>query len=74
MDLSGEQYDNITQEADEDDITIVRLMSQLNSKPVDRRSEDQHSTIVNSPSYLKAFSQECHAQYNENKFMELHLN
>ena len=45
MDLSGEQYDNITQEADEDDITIVRLMSQLNSKPVDRRSEDQSSNL-----------------------------
>ena len=40
MVLSGEQYNNITQESDEDDILIVDLISQPNSKQVERPSED----------------------------------
>ena len=40
MVLSGEQYNNITQESDEDDIPIVNLISQPNSKQVERPSEE----------------------------------
>ena len=40
MVLSGEQYNNITQESDEDDILIVDLISQPNSKQVERPSEE----------------------------------
>ena len=45
MVLSGEQYNNITQESDEDDIPIVDLISQLNSKQVERPSEDESSKL-----------------------------
>ena len=48
MVLSGEQYNinNITQESDEDDILIVDLISQPNSKQVERPSEEQMMKAV----------------------------
>ena len=48
MVLSGEQYNNITQESDEDDILIVDLISQPNSKQVERPSEDHSSDTRNT--------------------------
>ena len=48
MVLSREQYNNITQESEEDDIPIVNLISQPNSKQVERSSEDHSSDTRNT--------------------------